>query len=208
MIFGPFRLSVTALISGAAFLLRAGPVFAQCGSPSMAAIAGRVTTEKQPRIDWAAVSKANAYRVHLQSRGPEGRVVSVHDTVVKAPTFLPPQSLAEHHAKVTVRVSAVCGSETSAEAVSWFLIDTSPTCRLGEMSAVADAGTASLRWQPVAGAVSYEVRAYGLLDGRLMASQETRAPEAKLGLSDGAVVSVRPACASGLGEAVYRVLAR
>jgi len=174
----------------------------------MAAIAGQVTTEKQPRIDWTAVSEANAYKVHLQSRVPGGRVVSVHDTVVKTPTFLPPQPLAEHHAKVTVRVSAVCGGETSAETVSWFLIDTSPTCRLGEMGAVSDAGTASLRWRPVAGAVSYEVRAYGLLDGRLMASQETRSPEAKLGLSDGAVVSVRPACASGLGEAVYRVLAR
>ena len=174
----------------------------------MATIAGQATTEKQPRIDWTAVPEANAYRVHLQSRVPEGRVVSVHDTAVKQAAFLPPQPLAEHRAKVTVRVSAVCGSETSAEAVSWFLIDTSPTCRLGEMSAVADAGTASLRWQPVAGAVSYEVRAYGLLDGRLMASQETRAPEAKLGLSDGAVVSVRPACASGLGEALYRVLAR
>src|SRR6266571_4789138 len=96
----------TAFTSGATFVLCTGPVFAYCDSPSMAAIAGQVTTEKQPQIDWTVVSKANAYRVYLQSRVPEGRVVSVHDTAVKQAAFLPPQPLAEHRAKVTVRVSA------------------------------------------------------------------------------------------------------
>ena len=140
---------------------------------------------------------------------PEGRVIALYDAVVKEPALVPPRSLAEHKAKVVVRVNAICGEEKSAESVAAFVIDTSALCELEEMSAKAVDGGAAVDWQAVSGAMSYEVRTHALEDGRLIASQETRAPGARMALGEGgAVVSVRPACESGLGEAVYRVVVR
>jgi hypothetical protein len=181
--------------------LHAGAATAVCESPQLAASAA---SDKHPRLAWTAVSGATAYRIRLQSRVPEGRVLAFHDTVVSAPEFLPPRPLAEHRAKVTVRLNAICGAETSAESMSTFVIDTTPLCRLDEF----EADGALVKWRPVASARSYEVRAYRLSDGRLLASHETREAAAQLALKEPAVVSVRPACAGGLGEAVYRVLAR
>jgi len=124
----------------------------------------------------------------------DGRVLAFHDTVVTAPEFVPPGPLAEHRAKVTVRLNAICGVEMSGESVATFVIDTSALCKLDAIEADA----AGVKWQPVEGARSYEVRAYRLADGRVLASQETREPAARLALKEAAVVSVRPACAAGL----------
>jgi hypothetical protein len=188
-----------------AVLLFFGPLsaFAACEAPQLS-LATEPVTEKQPRIAWAAAPAATAYRVRVQSRVPDGRVLAAYETVVNAPQFLPPRPLAEHQAKVTVRLSALCGSETSAESVSTFMIDTSSACKLAGL----ELENTSLKWPAVPGARSYEVRAYRLTDGRLIASQETRDAGAQLPLKESAVISVRPACAAGLGEALYRVLAR
>jgi hypothetical protein len=172
-----------------------------CEPPELAA---NSPADQHPRLTWPAVEGATSYRVRVQSRIPDGRVLAFHDTVVAAPEFLPPQPLTEHRAKVTVRLNAICGAETSAESVSTFVIDTSPLCELEEI----EADKAGVKWRPVAGARSYELRAYRLSDGRLLVSQTTREAAARLPLKESAVVSVRPACAGGLGEAVYRVLAR
>lgn len=128
--------------------------------------------------------------------------------MVTSPDFLAPQALAEQRAKVVVRVNAVCGGETSAERVSTFFIDATSACVMREISAAAGAGKTSVEWKPVEGAVRYEVRAYGVVDGQLLVSQETRTPGMQVDLrGQSAVVSVRPACAGGLGEAAYRVVA-
>jgi hypothetical protein len=187
---------------GAVFSCLAAVGFAACEAPELTG--PQASTDKHPRLTWSAVDGATSYRVRVQSRVPDGRVLAFYDTVVAAPEFLPPRPLAEHRAKVTVRLTAICGREASAESVATFMIDTSALCRLDEI----EAGQGSLKWPPVAGARSYEVRAYRLRDGRLLASQETRDAAAQLELKEAAVVSVRPACAGGLGEAVYRVLAR
>ena len=175
-----------------------------CEAPQGVLEDGTTIQQARPRLEWRAVQGASGYRVRLQSRVPNGRVVAASDTVVSTPAYLPPQPLTEQRAKVTVRVKAICAGEESVETVSWFVIDTSAVCRLGEVSLEARA----LRWEPVVGAKAYEVRSYRLEDGRLIASQETRTTEAKLELREGAVVSVRPVCEGGLGEAVYRVVAR
>jgi hypothetical protein len=180
---------------------------AGCTAPKLIGPNAGSLTERQPRLTWETVTGATGYRVRLQSRVPDGRVIAAHDTVVSGPGFLPPQALAEHRAKVTVVLSAMCGSQTSAESISSFVIDTSARCRLGELDATLESGKASLRWRAVAGAQSYEVRAYRLLDGRLLASQETREAAAQLSLAEAAVLSVQPACRDGMGEAVYRVVA-
>jgi hypothetical protein len=180
---------------------------AACETPVLRSPAEKSITDKQARLTWTSVSGATGYRVRLLSRVPNGKIVASHDTVVSEAQFMPPQPLAEQQAKVVVRLNAICGSETSAESVSSFIIDTSPACVMGELAAAASAGKASLQWPAVAGATRYEVRAYAVLDGQLVASKETRTPGAQVDLKgQSAVVSVQPACASGMGEAVYRVM--
>jgi hypothetical protein len=195
------------LLAAALLMSHAMAAHAFCDAPQLSLPAPNEVTGTQLRLAWTRVPHASAYRVRLQSRVPDGRVLAAHDTVVKSPEFLPPRPIAEHRAKVTVRLSAICGSETSAESVSSFVIDTSPTCKLGGLEATLDAGKASVKWPALAGARSYEVRAYRLADGRLLASQQTREAALELALGEPAVVSVRPACAAGLGEAIYRVVA-
>jgi len=180
---------------------------AACEPPLLSFPGTSELTITQPRLAWKNVAQASAYRVRLQSRVPDGRVIAALDTVVNAPEFLPPRPIAEHRAKVTVRLSALCGSETSTESVSTFVIDTSPVCKLGGVEAALESGKASLKWAALPGARSYEVRAYRLLDGRLLASRESREAAVQIALGEPAVVSVRPACAGGLGEAIYRVVA-
>ena len=182
-------------------------VRAVCEPPKIVAPEGQIVAERQPRVGWSEVAGATGYRVRLLSRVPNGRIVATHYTVVAANSFLAPQPLAEQGAKVTLRVNALCGAETSADTVAWFAIDTSPQCVLGDLSAEAASGRASLTWRVVEGARSYEVRAFAL-DGAFIAAQETRLPAAQVELRGrGAVVSVRPSCASGQGEAVYRTVA-
>jgi hypothetical protein len=179
-----------------------------CDAPALHSPAGGLSTDRQMVFAWKLVPGATGYRVRLLSRVPNGGIVASHDTIVSEPKFMPPQPLAVHLAKVVVRVNAICGKETSADSVSSFIIDTSPTCVMREVNATAAAGKVALQWPAVASAARYDVRAYGMVDGQLVASQETRTPGAQLELKgQSAVVSVRPECVSGLGEAAYRVVA-
>jgi hypothetical protein len=180
---------------------------AVCPAPEVAIPAQDSVADKQPSLVWKPVEGATGYRVRVLSRVPNGRIVASHDAVVASPRFVPPQPLAEDHAKVTARISAICGAETSAESVFAFTIDATSTCRLDELSAETAGTKTNLKWPAVKGAASYEVRMFSL-DGAFISAQETRAPAAQLESKlPAAVVSVRPACASGLGEGVYRVVA-
>jgi hypothetical protein len=136
------------------------------------------TRDTKSVIAWSPVEGATSYRLRIQSRVPNGRVLAQHDVVVNEPRFFPPQPLADHRAKVTVRLAAICGKKMSAESVSWFVIDASAAC---------------------SGAGRVENRAYALTDGRLITKQESRTiPH---------VQSTRPLCAGAGGEATYRVTA-
>ena len=179
---------------------------AVCEAPRAALAEGAVVADRQAQAAWAPVQGAAAYRVRVHSRVPNGRVVASHDTTVTATLFRPPQPLADQRAKVTLRLRAVCGAETSAESTSWFLIDTSAGCRLGDVAASSSGGTARIDWKVVPSAQAYDVRAHALTDGRLIASEETRSPLVQVALREAAVVSVRPRCTIGEGEAVYRVV--
>jgi len=183
-----------------------GAALAECAAPERALPVEDVVADKQALIAWKPVQGASAYRVRVLSRVPNGRIVASHDTVVTSQSFLSPQPLAEDHAKVTARISAICGPETGAESVFAFTIDATSACRLDAISAEPAGAKANVKWLAVKGAATYEVRAFSL-DGSFLSAQETRLPAAQVELPrPGAVVSVRPVCASGLGEAVYRTL--
>jgi hypothetical protein len=196
--------------SGKAFaaLAVALPVaaLAVCRAPEPAIPAQAIVADRQPALVWKPVEGATGYRVRLLSRVPNGRIVASHDALIASPPFIPPQPLAEDRAKVTARVSAICGAEASSETVFAFTIDATATCMLDEVSAQAAGARANLQWPAVKGAASYEVRMFSL-DGAFVSALETRVPAAQMDLKQaGAVISVRPACASGLGEAVYRLV--
>ena len=158
-----------------------GAVLAECPTPDWEMPRQSVVDDKQVLIAWKPVKGATAYRVHVLSRVPNGRIVASHDTVVASPSFFSPQPLAEDRAKVTARISAVCGAETSAESVFAFTIDTMPTCTLGELSAETTGTKANVKWPMVKGAASYEVRVFSL-DGAFISAQETRVPAAQVEL--------------------------
>jgi len=180
---------------------------AVCPAPEAAIPAQDSVADKQPSLVWKPVEGATGYRVRVLSRVPNGRIVASHDAVVASPRFVPPQPLAEDRAKVTARVNAICGAETGAESQFTFTIDATATCRLEALTAESASGRASLKWAPVKGAAAYEVRVFSF-EGAFVSAQETRAPVAQVDFrKPGAVISVRPACASGLGEATYRVVA-
>jgi hypothetical protein len=128
-------------------------------------------------ITWSTIQGATAYRVGLQSRIPNGRVLAQHDAVIPEPRFVPPQPLTNYRAKVTIRLTSICGKETSAESVSWFTVDAAATCSEGQT----------------------EKRAHALSDGRLITAQESR--------STLHIESARPLCTGARGEASYRVVA-
>jgi len=197
-------LTCSAFISFAATLLP-GAAFAVCAAPEGIA-PEEVVTARQGAIAWKPVEGATSYRVRILSRVPNGKIVASHDTVVTLPRFVPPQPLAEDKAKVVVRLNAVCGSEASAEAVHAFVIDTTAQCVLEGLSVSQNAGKAELKWAPLKDAQTYEVRSFAL-DGALIGSQEVRAAAVQLYLNvPSAVVSVRPLCSAGPGEAVYRTV--
>lgn len=202
----PRSRTVAAAFAGFALLSFCSMPRAGCPAPLPSFPDVSIVADKHPQVAWAPVLGATMYRVRLQSRVPNGRVVASHDTTVTAPLFRSPQPLAEQRAKVTVRLNAVCGAETSAESRSWFLIDTSARCRLGDVAASSTGGKARIDWKTVPGAQTYDVRAHALTDGRLIASEETRSPSVQMALKEAAVVSVRPRCTGGEGEAVYRVV--
>ena len=186
--------------------LLAQAAFAACEPPRGISPDNTTITQALPRIAWQPAEGATGYRIRLQSRVPNGRVLASYDTRVAAPVFAPPQRLTDYQAKVTVRVQALCGAEESDEATAAFVIDTSPLCVLREMSASSADGKVRVKWAPVGGAARYEVRLLGV-DGRLLGYAEARGSEAELLLPSSAMVSVQPICAAGRGEAVYRAVA-
>jgi hypothetical protein len=147
-----------------------------CDNPERLIEGAATIVERQPMLNWTPVPGATAYKIRLQSRVPNGRVLAQHDAVVNEPRFVAPQPLADYRTKVTVRLSAVCGKEASAESVSWFVIDTALACSNGQA----------------------ERRAYAITGGRLTTPQELRtAPH---------VQSTRPHCTGARGEARYRIV--
>lgn len=193
------RLLVTTVLCATAF---AAPA---CEVPGPVLQDARVLEQRRPTIEWQAAPDATAYRIRVESRIPNGRALAVHDSIASSPSFLPPQPLAEHRAKVRVRVRSLCAGAESAERLAEFMIDTSNACALRELELATRAPRHELRWKG-GPAAAYQVSAYSLA-GELLWSRETR--ETVLTFAPPAVdivVAARALCAEGAGEARYRLV--
>jgi len=194
-----------ALVLGTA-LAGPRPATGGCAPTEITAPAADATlADTRPVITWRPVPGATAYRVRVQSRVPEGAVITDLDTLATAPRFAPPQPLTDHRAIVRVTVTPDCGdaAETAAPVPGHrFFIDTRLACPAAtDLQVQRDAKRARLTWTPPPGAVRYEVLAFGAEDWRLQGRGETR--DAAFALPDAgskpAVAALRVRCSAGFG---------
>lgn len=166
---------------------------------------GVAIADPSPAIEWVPIRGVERYRLRLESRIPEGRVLEVIDSVVEGTSFQPPVALTDTRARVKVVVTEACGSTPPIDDGAWFIIDPAPQCRLDPAS-VEFAGD-SVQWSAVSGAVEYDFRVHDMPGGRLSFREMTIRPEVRWGsaLRADAVVVVRPKCTSGYGEPHYFV---
>ena len=162
----------------------------------------------RPDIRWGVLSGAKVYRVQIESRVPEGQVIERIDTRVGDTRFVPPRPLTDRRAAVKLLVTADCPESTSiARRPAWFFIDMAPNCSSVQKLSFSGASTSRVEWTRTSGATRYEVEAYSVSDGRLIARKETTVASAELPRAETPlVVAVRPRCESVVGEAAYGFL--
>ena len=138
---------------------------------------GSTISEARPRIEWRAIEGAEHYRLRLESRVPEGKVLSALDTLVTGTSFVPPAVLTDYQAAVKVRVSLPCpdvDDPTVGELQPRFYIDVSPACPAVQDVYWADGGR--IAWAPQPRAKRYDVSIISADDGALLAQAQTSAP--------------------------------
>ena len=162
----------------------------------------------RPEIRWGGLSGVKVYRVQIESRVPEGQVIERIDTRVGDTRFVPPRPLTDRRAAVKLLVTADCPESTSvATRPAWFFIDMGPSCSAVRGLSLSGESAPKAQWTRAGGATRYEVEAYSMADGRLVARTETTVTSAELPRADTPlVVAVRPRCESVVGEAAYGIL--
>ena len=162
----------------------------------------------RPAIEWRALPGVARYRVQMESRIPEGRVVNRFDTVVAGTKFVPPSALADERAAVKALVTAECpgaAQPSVVEEAARFFIDLRSSCPAPAAVEVQDGK--SLAWRKVAGAQRYELAAYSALDGKSLLQAESLEPAYPLRvIQQPAYVMVRARCAEGYSAPAYQVL--
>ncbi len=165
--------------------------------------------EARPLVAWQALPGAGSYRVEIESRIPEGRVLVSLDTLVGATSFRPPRPLTDFRAAVKVRITRGCaldGGSSLREQPASFQIDTGPLCPAPARLAVS-ADRRLLEWTAVPGALRYDVSLLDL-EGVPLERAETRAPGFALSSRTEPIVAVvRPYCATGFGPRTSALVA-
>ncbi len=172
------------------------------------------TGANRPAIEWTPVAGAGLYRVQIQSRVPEGKVLATLDTKTTAPRFTPPQTLTDHRAVVKVRVTVDCQDDAppalALNNAARFHIDTSPLCVMpDEVETTETDGRLAIKWKSLPDISFYVVSLFSALDGKLLTRLETPANQALVSDAPSGlvVVSLRPFCKTGYGAGVYKLVA-
>jgi len=162
----------------------------------------------RPDIRWRGLSGVTVYRVQIESRVPEGQVIERIDTRVGDTRFVPPRPLTDRRAAVKLLVTADCPESASvATRPAWFFIDMAPQCSAVRGLSFSGESAPKAQWLRANGATRYEIEAYSMADGRLIARKETTLPSSDLPrVAAALVIAVRPRCESVVGEAAYGFL--
>jgi len=200
-----------AALAAALELAAAGYAAGAQGCPMAEVIApgkGETIAASRPTIEWRALAGVERYRVQIESRIPEGRMLGRIDTVVAGTKFVPPAVLTDERAAVKVLVTAECGAAAQPSVIeepARFFIDLRASCPAPAALQVKDGNR--LAWGKVAGAQRYELAAYSALDGRSVLQAETLDPAYQLpAIQQPAYVMVRARCAHAYSAPAYQVL--
>jgi len=144
--------------------------------------------------------------VQLESRVPEGRVLSRIDTVLAGTRFVPPSALTDERAAVKVLVTADCGAAKQPSVIeepARFFVDLRGSCPAPAVRVEKN----RIVWGKVAGAQRYEVAVYSAIDGRSLLQAESLEPAYQLpAVQQPAYAMVRARCAGAYSAPAYQVL--
>jgi len=166
-------------------------------------VRGSTLHEVRPEIRWEARDEVRVYRVQIESRVPESKVIERVDARVSGNRFVPPRPLTDRRAAVKLLVTADCAeSESISTQAAWFFIDAASSCAPVAMLSISSAS--KIAWAHAERATRYEVEVFSLSDGRLIERRETMLTAAELPpTSAPLLVAVRPRCGLVRGEAAY-----
>jgi len=187
-----------------------------CGIPELLAPSEVDIASAKPRFEWNPVANAKRYRLWLESRLPEGRVLSTNDIQTTSTSWVPPAALTENRALLKVKLTAICDEDgANSEALpitppfARFRINTSASCVLPTDPVVTlKAKGAEVSWAAIAGENYYELALFSGVEAKLAQKKEIRNTKFQLDpLPPGLwIISVRPRCPSGYGAYRSRVL--
>jgi hypothetical protein len=173
----------------------------------MAPARGQTVSAGRPSSEWRALPGVERYRVQMESRIPEGRVLHRFDTVVTGTKFVPPTALADERAAVKVLVTAECSAAAQPSVIeepARFFIDLRASCPAPAAVEVRDGKR--IAWGKVAGAQNYELAVYSAIDGRSLLQAESLEPGYQLNIRQPAYVMLRTRCGQAYSAPVYQVV--
>lgn len=192
-----------------------GPQFCiaapSCEPPHLLSPTLKTIATAQPLIKWSAVSGATSYRLQINSRALEDKIIAQIDTQVTGTRYQVAQPLAESTARVAVVIIANCG-EGAADVVRGtgrFYIDLRPLCVLESATVGRNTDNWRVTWPEVSGVASYEVAVYDRA-GRLLAANTVRDQQFLVAADERgpAAVAITPHCTNSVGAPVVRALLR
>lgn len=117
----------------------------------------------KPVIAWLPVNGATGYEIAVQSRIPEGEVVTQFMTMTADTKFISQTALSRDRAIVSAKVKARCGvASVSAESERIFFIDVRGTCPLpSRLTSVPMGQFVKISWETNPQFDEVEVRSFG-----------------------------------------------
>lgn len=187
-----------------------------CSTPIILSPTQTELGDARPRFEWAPVPHAKRYRLWIESRLPEGRLLFNHDIQTTATSWMPPAALTETRALINAKLFAICeegDEDTAVKPITppfmRYKIDVSGSCLLPVSPVVKFVDQhVEVTWLAVDGANYYELMVYSGIEAKLARKNETRDTKFQLhSLTPGVwIFSVRPRCSSGFGSYRTQVL--
>jgi hypothetical protein len=185
------------------FIVLAAATVQECREMRLKSPVDVEVAEAQPRLTWR--DEGGVYRLQVEARQPEGRLLTAFDTTVRGSSFRAPSQLTSDRATVKVRLSRGCAPDDGSrlrETVASFVIDTAPLCP-GPVRVSLAQHDRSIEWGAAGGAVRYDV-SLRRPDGTEIQRGEVRRPEYPIpaNITEPFIAVVRPYCATGYGNRV------
>ena len=191
------------------------PAFAQSGECHEANVVvpakGSVVEDHSPTIVWEPLPGASGYRVEIESRIPNGRVVARVDSQVTGLNFTPSRPLATERAAVKVSVTAGCkegARKGAAEMGPSFFVDVRGLCAAPAGLRISPGRTLVIEWSAASAASKAEVSLFSVVDGAVLMKEEVVGQRAALAAPEVPfAIALRSRCGDIYSKPLYRVMA-